>query len=84
MASSNRGYSTAFVRRVKAARQYQLRDVQRLAQACLDSEVPIAVVADMFGVTRATVYNWLVAETEPRWLQYSAIPEVLAKLTKLK
>ena len=84
MASSDRGYSTAFVRRVKAARRYQLRDVQRLAQACLDNEVPIAVVAEMFGVTRATVYNWLVAETEPRWLQYSVIPEVLTKLIKLK
>jgi transposase len=77
---TNRGYSTAFVRRVKAAKRGQLRDVQRLAQACLDSEVPIAVVAEMFGVTRATVYNWLVAETEPRWLQYNAIPEVLKKL----
>jgi DNA invertase Pin-like site-specific DNA recombinase len=84
MANSDRGYSTAFVRRVKAAKRYQLRDVQRLAQTCIDSEVPIAVVAELFGVTRATVYNWLVAETEPRRLQYSAIPEVLAKLTKLK
>jgi transposase len=41
-------------------------------------------VAEMFGVTRATVYNWLVAETEPRWLQYQAIPEILVKLAKLK
>jgi DNA invertase Pin-like site-specific DNA recombinase len=77
---TNRGYSTAFVRRVKAAKRNQLRDVQRLAQACLDSEVPIAVVAEMFGVTRATVYNWLIAETEPRGSQYQAIPEVLKKL----
>jgi len=81
---ATRGYSTAFVRRVKAAKRDQLQDVQRLAQACLDSEVPITVVAEMFGVTRATVYNWLVAETEPRWSQYQAIPEVLAKLIKRK
>jgi DNA invertase Pin-like site-specific DNA recombinase len=81
---TTRGYSTAFVRRVKAAKRDQLRDVQQLAEACLNSEVPIAVVAEMFGVTRATVYNWLVAKTEPRWSQYKAIPEVLAKLIKLK
>ena len=79
-----RGYSTAFVRRVKAAKRHQLHDVQRLAQACLDSEVPITTVAEMFGVTRATVYNWLIAETEPRWSQYQAIHEVLAKLKALK
>ena len=81
---ATRGYSTAFIRRVKAAKPNQLLRVQRLAQACLDSEAPITAVAEMFGVTRATVYNWLVAETEPRWSQYQAIPEVLAKLTKRK
>ena len=55
MLAAPRGYSTAFVRRVKAAQRVTQPAVRKLAQACLDTEAPITVVAARFGVTRATV-----------------------------
>jgi DNA-binding transcriptional regulator YiaG len=58
--------------------------VRQLSEACLEREVPITMVAEMFGVTRATVYNWLTGETTPRGPQHALIPEVIKKLRKLK
>jgi predicted transcriptional regulator len=84
MLAGTRGYSSSFVRRIRTV-QWCLRPaVRALSHACLTHEVPIAVVAEMLGVTRATVYNWLVGATEPRGPQYARIPEVIKELRKLK
>lgn len=84
MLAAPRGYSTAFVRRVKAAQRVTQPAVRKLAQACLDTEAPITVVAARFGVTRATVYNWLVGATEPSAVHYKLILEATEALKKLK
>lgn len=84
MLAGTRGYSSSFVVRIRDAQFRVAPAVRALGQACLEHEVPITWVADMFGVTRATVYNWLTGDTTPRGPQLALIPEVLKKLRKLK
>jgi hypothetical protein len=84
MLVGTRGYSSSFVRRIRDVQWCLKPAVRSLSQACVAHEVPIAVVAEMFGVTRATVYNWLVGATEPRGPQYARIPEVIKELSKFK
>jgi predicted transcriptional regulator len=84
MLAGTRGYSSAFVRRIHSAQSGVYPAVQVLGQVCLEHEVPITMVADMLGVTRATVYNWLTGATAPRGPQYARIPKVIKELRKLK
>jgi DNA invertase Pin-like site-specific DNA recombinase len=84
MLAGTRGYSSAFVFRIRDVQFGVDPAVRALGQACLEHEVPITMVAKMFGVTRATVYNWLTGETAPRGPHYALIPEVIKKLRKLK
>jgi len=84
MLAGTRGYSSSFAHRIRDM-QFRLDPaVRALALTCLEHEVPITWVADMFGVKRATVYNWLTGETVPRGPQHALIPEVIKKLRKLK
>ena len=66
MLAGTRGYSSSFVFRIRDVQSSVDPAVRALGQACLEHEVPITMVAEMFGVTRATVYNWLTGETAPR------------------
>jgi predicted transcriptional regulator len=84
MLAGTRGYSSSFVFRIRDVQFGVSPAVRALGQACLEREVPITMVAEMFGVTRATVYNWLTGETEPRGPHCALIPEVITKLRKLK
>lgn len=84
MLAGTRGYSSSFVFRIRDMQFRVDPAVRALGQACLEHEVPITMVAEMFGVTRATVYNWLTGETAPRGPQHALIPEVIKKLRKLK
>lgn len=84
MLAGTRGYSSSFVYRIRDAQFRVLPAVRALGTACLEHEVPITMVAELFGVTRATVYNWLTGETAPRGPQLALIPEVTKKLRKLK
>ena len=84
MLAGTRGYSSSFVRRIHSAQLGVYPAVQVLGQVCLEHEVPITVVAEMLGVTRATVYNWLTGETAPRGPHYTRIPKVIKELRKLK
>jgi hypothetical protein len=84
MLTGTRGYSSSFIQRILAVQQAVYPAVRALSQACLEHEVPITMVADMLGVTRATVYNWLTGVTAPREPQRALIPEVIKKLRALK
>lgn len=37
----------------------------RLGRVCIKHNVPVATVAQEFGVTRQTVYNWFAGTHEP-------------------
>jgi transcriptional regulator with XRE-family HTH domain len=38
----------------------------RLGRACIAHDVPVTVVAQRMGVTRATVYNWFCGVSTPQ------------------
>ena len=56
----------------------------QLADACINRTVPITEVALMFGVTRATVYNWLTGKSVPRARHLAAMPKIITRLSKRK
>lgn len=37
-----------------------------LGRVCIAKSVPVAVVAEMFGVSRQTIYNWFSGKHLPR------------------
>jgi len=77
-----RGHYTLFIQKVEDADQKPL--VMQLADVCINKGTPISEVALMFGVTRASVYNWLTGKTVPRARHQAAMPKVIARLSKRK
>jgi DNA invertase Pin-like site-specific DNA recombinase len=77
-----RGHYTLFIQKVEDADQKPL--VMQLADVCINKGTPITEVALMFGVTRASVYNWLTGKTVPRARHQAAMPKVIARLSKRK
>ena len=77
-----RGYDTLFIQKVEDADQRPL--VMQLADVCINKTVPITEVALMFGVTRATVYNWLTGKSVPRAQHLAAMPKHISRLSKRK
>jgi DNA invertase Pin-like site-specific DNA recombinase len=77
-----RGHYTLFIQKVEDADQKPL--VMQLADVCINKGTPITEIALMFGVTRATVYNWLTGKTVPRARHQAAMPKVIARLSKRK
>jgi DNA invertase Pin-like site-specific DNA recombinase len=82
MRNSLRGHYTLFLQRVEDADQKPI--VMQLADVCINKGTPITEVALMFGVTRASVYNWLTGKTVPRARHQAAMPKVIARLSKRK
>ena len=77
-----RGHYTLFIQKVEDADQKPL--IMQLADVCINKGTPITEVAQMFGVTRASVYNWLTGKTVPRARHQAAMPKVIARLSKRK
>ena len=82
MRNSVRGYDTLFLQKVEDADQKPI--VMQLADVCINKGTPITEIAQMFGVTRATVYNWLTGKSVPRACHQAAMPKVIARLSKRK
>ena len=82
MRNSKRGYDSLFLQRVEDADQTEV--VMLLADVCINKGIPMAEVASMFGVTRATVYNWMTGRTVPHPHHRAAMPKIAARLTKRK
>lgn len=57
------GYSLRLVDQNKMADDRRLG--VRLGRVCIAHDVPVTVVADRFGVTRQTVYNWFRGASDP-------------------
>ncbi len=80
MSNSGRGFDTQFIRRVEEADQHPA--VLELANTCIDYEISVTYVADLFGVSRATIYNWMTGRSVPRPRHLKAMPAVAARLRK--
>ena len=53
----------------------------RLGRACVVHDVPVAVVAERFGVTRQTVYNWFRGGSAPNLGISSAVERFISALS---
>lgn len=82
MTLAARGHTTHFIRRVDRATVNPV--VRQLATTCISKDIPVAEIAELFGVSRATVYNWLMGVTVPRSKQLEAMPKITARLNKRK
>ena len=52
----------------------------RLGRLCIEHDVPVTVVAQRMGVTRATVYNWFCGTSVPQASTVSLIESYIASL----
>ena len=82
MSDRARGYDSLFIRKVEDA-DLTLA-VMQLADVCIEKNVPVTEVAELFGVTRATVYNWMTGKTTPNPRYLAMIPKITARLSKRK
>lgn len=82
MRDRTRGYDSLFIRKVEEADQKPA--VLQLADVCIEKNIPVTEVAALFGVTRATVYNWMTGLTTPNPRYLAMIPKVTARLSKRK
>jgi predicted DNA-binding transcriptional regulator AlpA len=51
---------------------------------CIEKSIPVAEVAAMFGVTRATIYNWMTGKTTPSPRYLALISKITPRLSKRK
>jgi hypothetical protein len=77
-----RGYDSLFILKVEEADQTPA--VLALADVCIEKSIPVAVVAEMFDVSRATVYNWMTGKTAPHPRYLALMPKITARLLKRK
>ena len=77
-----RGYDSLFIRKVEEADQRP--EVLLLADVCIEKNIPVTEVAELFGVTRATVYNWMTGKTAPHPRYLAMIPKITTRLSKRK
>ncbi len=82
MRDRTRGYDSLFIRKVEEADQKPV--VLQLADVCIEKNIPVTEVAALFGVTRATVYNWMTGLTTPNPRYLVMIPKITARLSKRK
>jgi DNA invertase Pin-like site-specific DNA recombinase len=77
-----RGYDSLFIRKVEDADQKPA--VMALADACIERSVPVTEVAVAFGVSRATIYNWMTGKTVPHPRYLALMPKITTRLLKRK
>ena len=74
------GYSSRFIKTVNMADTGKL-GVQ-LGNLCIEHDMPVQDVADHFGVTRATVYNWFKGVTNVPLSHQERVAEAIRMLLK--
>jgi hypothetical protein len=70
------GYSIALLRKVEAADPNQL-GVQ-LGRFCINNDIPVTVVAERFGVSRAAVYCWFAGAYVPNKTLHDRITKFIS------
>ena len=73
------GYSLRLAERNSQANEKKL-GVQ-LGRVCIHHNIPVAVVAKEFKVTRQTVYNWFSGVNSPAESLHTLVVAYLSKLT---
>ena len=51
----------------------------RLGKYCIKHSIPVVKVAEQFGVSRMTIYQWFTGATRPRSAKVEKIEKYLAK-----
>lgn len=74
------GYSSRFVKIVNSADTNKL-GVQ-LGNLCIEHDIPAQDVAEHFGVTRATIYNWFKGLTKVPPAYQDKVAEAVDTLLK--
>ena len=74
------GYSSRFVKTVNSADTNKL-GVQ-LGNLCIEHDIPAQDVAEHFGVTRATIYNWFKGLTKVPPAYQDKVAEAVETLLK--
>lgn len=74
------GYTMKTVRLNREADQN--RPGVKLGKFCIDKNIPVMDVADFFGVTRQTVYNWYIGQCDPKGQRLERIEKYLNKVSR--
>lgn len=74
------GYSQSLVRANKTASAKSLGVA--LGRICIGRDIAVQSVADVFGVSRMTVYNWFKGLSNPHPLYADAIKSYIKKHSK--
>lgn len=82
MPKNLRGYDSLFIRKVEEADQKPA--VLLLADVCIEKNIPVAQVAELLDVSRATIYNWMTGKTTPSSRYLALISKVALRLSKRK
>ena len=72
-----RGYSYRLVKANKAADSKHIG--VKLGRYCIAADIPVAQIAEKFGVSRMTVYNWFMGVVNPHKTTATEIEKLLAK-----
>lgn len=56
----------------------------RLGKACIKQNIPVSTVASMLGVSRQTIYNWFVGESNPQKLVVDDVEKLLHSFSQSK
>jgi transcriptional regulator with XRE-family HTH domain len=74
------GYSQLIVLANKSADGKRLG--VKLGRYCISEGIPVKDVMEFFGVSKQTVYNWFIGETEVSKSYRPEISDFLAKVNK--
>ena len=74
------GYSLYIIQSNKSASKRMIGVA--LGRACIANGVAVADVAERFGVSRQTVYNWFEGKHDPKPEMLGDIEKYIARLTR--
>lgn len=72
------GYSTHIVQKNNEADPEHIG--VRLGRVCISRKVPVSKLAEGFGVSRQTIYNWFCGDTIPSDDKYVLVEAYLSSL----
>lgn len=75
----NRGYSKRIIDANKKASLDSLG--VRLGRLCIEKDIPVMEVAEMFNISRPTVYAWFIGRFIPRARNEAKLISVIKKLS---
>ena len=73
-----RGYSLKLVEAIRGGDPSD--PVIRLGKYCIDNQVPVSDLANYFGVSRLTIYNWFFGRMKPRKQRLALLQDTLDRL----